>query len=201
MKLEQRDFRKLRWHLIGTTGLILMAGLIALASSYSGKPVHRDNAAAKNKYQTTDNRLRQVRTEEQEIRDKTALFAELRSRGAVGEEKRLEWTEKLRQIRRELRLPDISYEFSPQIALEGSGSKDYAYYNSPMKIHLQLLHEGDLLNFLARLREEASAFVLVRSCRIKRLPAASGDPKTAPATLSADCEMDWITLHQPSTGK
>ena len=46
-----------------------------------------------------DNKLRQVRSEENEIRHKAAVFNDLQSQRVLGEEQRLEWVELLEEIR------------------------------------------------------------------------------------------------------
>jgi hypothetical protein len=119
--------------------------------------------------------------------------------GIVGPERRLDWTEQLRDLQRELRLPGMTYEFGPQTLLEGSSPSGYAYHASNLKVRLRLLHEGDLLNFLDRLQREAKAMVLVRNCRMARLP--SGDAGADGARLSAECSMEWVTLSQSSARK
>ena len=41
--------------------------------------------------------------------------------------------------------------------------------------------------------------VLVRSCKLVRLPAANAS--TSAAQLSADCTMEWVTLRRASGAK
>ena len=63
---------------------------------------------------------------------------------------------------------------------------------------MRLLHEEDLLNFITRLQREAKAMVLVRNCKVTRLP--SGNSADA-AQLLADCAMEWVTLRRASGTK
>ena len=66
---------------------------------------------------------------------------------------------------------------------------------SQMRLQLQLLHEGELLPFLADLRDAVQALVQVRACTIERL--GSGSPNRGNnAQLTADCTLEWITLRE-----
>jgi hypothetical protein len=93
----------------------------------------------------------------------------------------------------------MTYEFGPQLPLETTTDAGYAYHSSQLKIQLRLLHEEDLLNFITRLQQEAKAMVLVRSCKLARLPAANA--AATAAQLSADCTMEWVTLRRASGAK
>ena len=62
-----------------------------------------------------------------------------------------------------------------------------------MRVELALLHEEDLLRFLADLRESGNAYYSVRSCRISRSGAAGAGTAIAPR-LRADCSIDLITI-------
>jgi hypothetical protein len=116
--------------------------------------------------------------------------------GMIGPEKRLEWTESLRDLQRRLRLPGMNYEFGPQVPLESVAGADYAFHSSQLKIQLRVLHEEDLLNFVGQLQKEAKALVVLRACKLSRLPGGS-TPRDA-AQLVGECTMEWITLRRPS---
>ena len=191
-----RDLKKLRWHLLAVAALLAAAALLALWSRSIEGEARRDMDAAAARFRQTESRLRQVRTEEQEIKEKSALFLRLSRNGIIGDEQRLEWTEMLRDVQRQLRLPEMSYEFAPQALLEGGTNGDYAFLASPMKIHLQLVHEYDLINFLDLVQRQARALVVTRSCALGRStpsPSAAGRGQ-----LSADCELEWITARSPA---
>ena len=192
-----RDLRKLRWQLLALAILLALAVTMILWSHSVEERSRRELDAASAQFRQTESKLRQVRTEEQEIKEKSALFLGLMRSGILGEERRLDWTEMLRDIQRQLRLPRMSYEFAPQAPLENGVSGDYTFYTSPMKIHLQLVHENDLINFLDLVQRHAKALVLVRSCSVGRTSAQGSDAANSP--LSADCALDWITVHGASS--
>lgn len=199
MKWAKRDLVKLRLPLLGTAILLVLSSLIAWWSIREADQAMRErNVAAASKSQI-EHRLRQVRTEEQELKERAHVFQQLQSAGITGEEKRLDWTEMLRQIQAEIRIPGMSYEFGIQKALDTVDGAAYAYFASPMRLQLRLLHEEDLLNFLFRVQKEAKALVLVRNCKLSPV-AGSGDGRGV-GQLAAECELQWITLRRSSGGK
>ena len=198
MKFERRDLSKLQWYALAAVVAIAIAAAAGFWSNDgAGKArVERDAAAARKAQ--TEQRLGQVRTEEQEIKARTQQYQQMEQAGVTGPEKRLDWTELLRDLQRQLRLPGMTYEFGPQIPLETSPAVGYAYHSSLLKIQLRLLHEEDLLNFIARLQREAKAMVLVRNCKMSRLPPGNSADGTQ---LLAECSMEWVTLRRASGGK
>lgn len=192
-----KDLRKLAWPMAVLAGLVGTGAALAWWSQGLEKQARQEFEEATALYQQTETRLRQVRTEEQEIKDKSALFLRLTRDGIIGEEKRLDWTELLRDIQHQLRLPQMRYEFAPQRPLEPGSSGEYAFYASLMRLHLDLVHEEDLLGFLAAVQARAKAMVAVRSCAVARI--AEGAPSHGSAQLSADCELDWITARGTGT--
>ena len=191
MKFAVRDLVKLQWHLLLALALLIAAGLLGYWSQHRAKQAKVGRDLAHSQLQQIDSRLRQVRTEEQEIKERTVLFQQLEQSGITGEEKRLEWIELLRDLHRQLKLPGMSYEFGPQLPLELVNGAAYAYQSSHQHIQLRLLHEEDLLNFLQQLQQRAKAMVLLRSCRLSR-----SETNAAQTQLIADCDMEWVTLRR-----
>lgn len=201
MKFTVRDLRKLRWPLLGTLLLLLAAGLLAWWSLLNAQQAEQQRRTAENGKNQIEQRLRQVRTEEQEIKERTRVFQRLQNSGIAGEEQRLEWTEMLRDIQHDMRLPGISYEFGTQQTLENAPDLAYAYFASPMRLQLRPLHEEDLLKFLTRVQKEAKALVLVRRCKLSSASSRASDAGETQPSLSAECELQWITLQRSATTK
>ena len=134
-----------------------------------------------------------VESEKQEIRAYQPLFIELRRRHFVGTENRLDWVEAIRQIQEQRRLLPLTYEIDPQQPYKVDGrlaTGDYQLRGSRMTLHMDLLHEMDLFNFLGDLRQQG--VFTVQQCTIRRLASA---PASAPgASLSSDCTLNWLTL-------
>ena len=199
MKLTTADFAKLQYSLLAA---LLMAAIgagsvfFALNQSKAAKVARNAAQAERNEFA---GKLDRVRSEEREIKQKSAVFAELQKRGVVGEEQRLEWVELLKDIRDKRRLIDLQYEFAPQRALEitaaGAPASAYAFYASSMKMQVKLLHEEDLTRLLGDLRQQAAALIQVKACNVSRIAHGAGESSLA-AQLQADCLIDWITLRE-----
>lgn len=195
MKFTGRDFVKIRIPLLGALLLSAAGGLIAWWSAGEADRAQRERDAAAAHKNQLEQRLRQARTEEQELKAQTQTFLAWQAAGITGEEKRLEWTEALRNIQHNLHLPGMTYEFGIQTPLENVSGAAYAWFGSPLRLQLGLLHEGDLLRTLSAIEREAPALVLTRSCKLARL---ASDETTGPALLKADCEMQWLTARRAS---
>jgi len=140
-------------------------------------------------------RLTRIADEEREVKEKLAVYRRLKDLGIIGPERRLEWADAIKRIRAQRDLIDLRYRVEPQqqfASLPGKpGSIDF--YASTMKVNLALLHEEDLLGFLADLRASGNAYYAVRKCALTRtgVPAAAAN---LAARVRADCEIDFITI-------
>ena len=199
MKLTGRDLPKLWLPLLAALAMFLVAGLLVWGSQLDAGKAEQERSVATATKNQIEQRLRQVRTEEQEIRERTQLLQQLQNSGITGEEKRLDWMEMLRETQRELRIPGMSYEFGAQTSLDKSEDATYTWFSSPLLLKLRLLHEEDLLNFLARVEKNARALVIVRSCKLAPLPGQANGREVM-AQLSAECDMLWLTA-RPASGK
>ena len=198
MKLSSADFPKLQLS-IASALLMLAFGAasvhLALASTRLATIAQ---STAQRERNDVDGKLKRVRSEEAEIKQKSALFNSLQARGVFGEEQRLEWVELLKTIRDRHRLLDLQYEISPQRKLDDGPDSAYAFYASAMQVRLKLLHEEDLTRLLGDLRQHARPLIDVRSCKLWRLPRGDAD---GVAQLQAECLIDWITLRATANGK
>lgn len=195
MKLSGRDFPKLLLALLVSLALVVLAGLLAWATRLEAAKAELErNTAAAAKTQI-EQRLRQVRTEEQDIRERTELFRQLQSAGITGEERRLDWMEMLRDIQDELRIPSMNYEFGAQTSVDNAPGAGYAWFSSPMRLQLRLLHEEDLVNFLTRVEKRAKSLVIVRACKLSPVQRTT-EARDTMAQLAAECEMQWLTVRR-----
>ena len=195
MKLGASDFPKLQWSLLATVLMMIVGAAMVYFSFNATEVAKRDRAAAQAERNEFDGKLKQVRNEEDEIKQKSAVFNALQTRGMIGEEQRLEWVELLKDIRDTRRLIDLQYEIAPQRRLDTDTAKGFAFYSSTMRLQLKLLHEEDLTRLIDDLHRRARALIQVKSCDVSRLPQDAGDGAPA-AQLQADCRIDWITLRE-----
>ena len=197
MTLTRRDLRKLGLPLTSMLALIVVAGLLAWSTLSDVRQAEQERNAASAARNQIEQRLRRVRDEEQDLKGRTQTLLDLKNSGIAGEERRLDWMEMLRDTQRELRLPGMKYEFGAQIPLDAGDGSGFGWFSSPLRIQLRLLHEGDLVNFLARIEKEAKALVIIRACQLSPLPG-QGDARNGLAQLGAECEMQWLTLRTPA---
>lgn len=190
-----REFSLLRNAVLVFLGTLAVALAAVSASSWQLRRAHLDEAAALLERDGARLRLAHAETEKEEIRQYQPQFVELRRRGLVGPERRLDWVEAIRQIQEQRRLLPLTYEIEVQqpYRLETTlPTGDYALLGSRMALHMDLLHELDLLNFLADLR--LTGTFAVQDCVIRRAAGASPVAGVLAPNLNADCTLNWLTL-------
>jgi len=190
-----RDVSLLRNAVLVFLGTLVLALAAVLASTWQLRQAQLEEAAALLERDSARNRLAHAETEKEEIRQYQPQFIALRRRGLVGPERRLDWIEAIRQIQEQRRLLPLSYEIEVQqpYRLETAlPTGDYSLLGSRMSLHMDLLHELDLLNFLSDLRQTGT--FAVQDCTIRRTAAAPPAPGVPAPTLNADCTLNWLTL-------
>lgn len=198
MKLVPADFRKIRINLLAAALMCAAGGAAVFFSLAQAKAARTAQIQVSKDRNEFDRKLKQVRNEENEIKQKSSLFSNLQARGVIGEEQRLDWVELLKDIRDKRRLLDLQYEISPQRPLDTLAGNGLTFYASAMKLQLKLLHEEDLIRLLDDLRSQAKALIQVKNCNVSRLPRGSDNHNNGLAQLQADCLIDWVTLREAS---
>jgi len=199
MSLTQQDWRKLRYPIIGLGAALILVGLlVSFADQYRAK-----NETA---LQIQLNLLNQARQkyqssglEKETIIQYLPKYNELLASGFIGEERRIEWIETLRQIHAQHKLFSIDYSIGLQERYKPSflpNLGNFRLNRSVMSLKLDMLHEGDLLALLDGLHEQTTPFI-VRDCEIKRPIGAVVNTKNITSNMQANCEIDWLTLRDP----
>lgn len=198
--ISKDDFRRIRLSLAAAMLMFCLGAAAIYGTSQLLKAERKNHEAAKAKRTEIQGQLSRARDEELEIKQKIARFNELSRQGVIGLERRLDWIEQIRQIKGSRKLMDIQYEIAPQVSLDSAilsgGSGEFEFLSSQMQFKMDLLHEDDLLNFLADLHSTAKAYLRVRRCDIGRLTVSSRDGRGPPPQLSAACTVDWITVRE-----
>ena len=182
--------------------LLLAAGVALLwTSRHSLAQQHRRLAAAQVDRRHVAERLLRIAHEEREVRDHVELYQRLKDLRILGEERRLDWIEALTRIRAEHGLLDLRYQVERQKVLKTlpGNPAGLDLRASSMTVELALLHEGDLVRFLADLRASGSAYYSVRQCTITRTAPAPSTGSIAPR-LRGVCQIDLITLSEGKAG-
>jgi hypothetical protein len=153
---------------------------------------------------TQERQLAEARTRFQrsgEERDLIARFLpqfqNLRTRGLVGPEERINWLEALRAANDQARMFGAEYQIStqqPYAYAHEFGAQRLGMAQSVMKLNLRLAHEGELMRFFRLLeRQQAGAFD-INQCVLQRI-GSQPESVTLQPYLRAECELAWITLN------
>ena len=201
MKIARQDLRRLRLPLAATLVLAAAGAAVVLVTQYyhSLGVQQRQGPLAERK--AAQDRVAKVEEEERDIRGNLVHYRKLVEHGIVGPEHRLDWIDAIAAIKNARRLFEIRYAIEPQRPLDYPGiatKGSAAFMVSRMKLDMLLLHEEDLLGFLADLNAAAKAYVSVRNCSVTR--AQEGAPtRTIGPKLRAACTVDLITLREGTT--
>jgi len=152
-------------------------------------------AAAQAERRQNAERLARISEEEREVSEKLDVYRRLGQLNILGEERRLEWADAITRIRGERELLDLRYRVERQRLLTSAPGKpaNVDFFASTMKVELALLHEEDLLRFLADLRNSGNAFYSVQRCVLSRTGQAATGVGITPR-LRAECEIDLVTI-------
>lgn len=125
-------------------------------------------------------------------------YDEFYQRGFVGRESRLDWIESLREARKDLTLPRVSYAIEPQLQalapVESIRASDDVQINlSRVQLEIGLVHELDLLQFVAELQNKAPGLIRVDGCSLA-WQAASGEQLNVAANIQAVCALQIYSL-------
>jgi len=175
---------------------LLAAGvaLIGWADSSLGN-AGRALAAAQVERKQNAERLARIAEEEREVKTNLALYQQLKQLNVLGPERRLEWADAIARIRAQRELLDLRYRVERQKLLSAVPGKpaNVEFYASSMRVDLALLHEEDLLRFLADLRASGNAYYSVKQCALQRTGQAATGLTITPR-LSANCQIELITI-------
>lgn len=193
-RAEKKEAAPIRLSAISFALALTTAALAVGASRWCLQVRRADLAQAQQMRDAAFGKFSQADQEIEEIGLYQPQFLQLRARGRLGFENRLAWTDAMRQSQQQRRLLPISYEIEPQQAFRldpPALAGAYRLHGSLMTLHMDLLHEMDLFDFLGDLRVHAN--IAVRDCAIKRGTMAPQTTAVAPL-LSAHCTLYWLTL-------
>ena len=192
--MNQADLQALRTPLIVLLA-VLVAGALAIYYSDRLKKAARQQLAQQQALLKEARMRLQKSGEEKDIIVKYLDdFRELESSGFIGEEQRINWLDGLRLANQQADLFGVDYQIGTQ--------KPYPYaaeFNpgqitlnqSLMKLSFRLLHEEDLMRFLAALARQGGGIFTVDQCVIKRLN--TGGVIRFQPNIGAECDLSWIT--------
>ncbi len=188
---------------------LLMAGILACAMllllSYSDHQSIRARLAMQaqqSRQARAQENLQGSADERNLIFQYLPLYLKLLDRGFIGEERRIDWIDALRNINAQHKLFGINYHIGAQELCNlpfKLATGRFLLHCSSMKIEMPLLHEGDLLTLIGALDNDQLAPFMLRDCVMARTNVAAID-RLEPS-LNVSCELDWLTATEPVRGK
>ena len=188
------DLRALRNPLIALL-LVLLAGASAIYYS------DRLKAVARQQLVQQQNQLKDARTRLQKSGDEKDIivryldgYLQLERSGFIGEEQRINWLDGLRIANQQADLFGVDYQIGTQKPYPYTAAFNVgqmALNQSVMKLQFRLLHEEDLMRFLAALARQGGGIFTVDQCSLRRVDTR-GAIRYQP-NVTADCELSWIT--------
>ena len=169
--------------------------------------VRAEHAAIVGEHGALSERIARMAEEQRALQDHLPTYLDLQARGVFGQERRRDWIDAMSRFKTARGLYEVKYAIEPQRSLAMSPSAaaaDLELRASRMELDLQLLHEGDLLGFLADLHGMPGAQLLPRDCLIRRLEASAADrgvERNLGPQLHAHCSFDLATIVERRRGQ
>jgi hypothetical protein len=195
MSFSREELGKLALPLLACLALLGAGGALVSTAGTGLRAARADLELAQRARTQNSERLARIAEEEREVREKLAVYEQLKRLNILGEERRLEWADSIKRIRARRELLDVRYRVERQRLLSSLPGKpaNVEFHASAMKVELALLHEEDLLRFLSDLRDAGNAYYVVRRCSLSRT-GQSGDGTSIAPRLRADCDIDLVTI-------
>lgn len=201
MKLDKQDWQKLQTPLAVLAAVIITVVLLFGFAQYYNANQEQALQAQQNLLNAARQRYQSSGSEKDMITEFLPQYQALISKGFVGEERRIEWVDDLRAQHKNHKLFGIKYNISQQEKYTPAFAPNlggFALHRSIMKLELDMLHEGDLLQLTESLNANNAASFMLRDCEMVRLNAGGALSHQLIANLHAQCELDWLTLREPA---
>ncbi|HZX30716.1 MAG TPA: hypothetical protein VFF03_05145 [Rhodocyclaceae bacterium] len=177
----------------------LVSGLTAVGGTYwlnlSARQADQQAEAVRGAAQET---LANVENEQSELQTNLARYRDLVDRSIIGNEKRLNWHETLKEERDRLPMAGMVFSLAPQAGMSQDAAGNptdeglFRRRQSTMKLAAAFQRETVFVDFLEASARKAHALPIVRSCRLTRAQE-EGQPY---AGILAECLIDWTTLER-----
>lgn len=196
MKIGRDDLKQLRGPLALAAVLFALGATCLVVSDRYLDAAKEIRDATRLSRVAAQERMLRVSEEEREIRDNLVFYDQMRERGMVSEQNRIELIESIARIKNNRKLFEIKYRIEAQRGLDypgivAAGAGDFTV--SRMKLDMLLLHENDLLDFLADLQAARKGYVSVRQCTVTRIErGAPPAPTSMQPRLRAECQVDLV---------
>jgi hypothetical protein len=197
MTLAVADLGLLRWNIAALSAAAILGSVIFYSSS-----VYVENAKSEmQKARSQSNDARRQLSAAVDDRENMSIYADeygaLTQLNIIGDDRRLDWMEDMEGLRRMNLVIDFSYQISPQSKYTpkppiNTGNFEIRY--SEMKLHFDLLHEVQLVNFFNAMTNDIRGWYQLEGCSIQRKTGIQNNNEQGQPQLTAECSGGWITL-------
>ena len=195
MSIDFKDLRAIRWQLLTTLLLIVLWG----AAFWGLHQQHQSRTETLLAQQglTSQNQQSQLsyRGQNQIMQTLLPQYQQLIDSGLVGEERRIEWLQALRDAQQRIR--NIQYSITPKSTYTANflpKLTKLSVQRSLMNIQFDARHEGDIVGFIKHLSLNTPAPFIWQACEIKRINT-NYDPQAM--NMHVECQLAWLTLREP----
>lgn len=198
MKMSPQDFQKLKLPLVTLAVALISMTLLFYITDTKKAEAARLLKQQEDMYMQAKQKFETSGQEKETIINFLPKYQKLISDGFVGEERRIEWVDSLRNIHQQQKLFSINYsigmqeDYKPTFNLPTGA---LTLRRSVMKLELSMLHEGDLLTLIDALRKYQTSTFILRDCEINRQNATVTN--TLVPNMLASCNLDWLTIKEP----
>jgi hypothetical protein len=190
-------FRALRvaWALLAIS--IVAMVVLGISSRWFLEHERGDSLFADRKFREAQARVEGAKRERDDLAASVVVFSDLVERGILQEQRRLDFVERLEQLRSQYHLAALEYEISPQRPLILAGSRVFNTVDvmaSRVQLKMRALHEGDLLGFVNAVDRPVKGFQHIERCEIRRLETVAID--IPGPRVEGECLLDWISIKE-----
>lgn len=195
MKLSRSDFTLMQWSLLAVCGSALLSAAFLYGSGHYAAQAQQDRRNAQARLDDARRQLASVQEDRQNMATYAEKYMTLANSGIIGDGRRLDWMEGLEKLRQQHLVTSFRYNIAPQTMHApmlpiDSGNFDIQY--SEMNLEFDLLHEGQLPNFISALRNQVKGHYQLEGCTLKRRNI--DEEGGGAAGLTTECRGGWITL-------
>tara|TARA_R110002167_G_scaffold30424_6_gene100595 strand:+ start:28283 stop:28930 length:648 start_codon:yes stop_codon:yes gene_type:complete len=200
LPLEKEDLLLLRVPLVVFAASVLIASVLYFGSDTFNQSANFALSQAQSQYQQAESSVREIAEEEETIIRYIDRYRDIEEEGAVSNEDRLAFIEKVGEFRARYDLYPIQMDIGEQgklalqydpFDLNPGAPVDVKF--SEILLSYSLVHEEDLTRLLNAIIDE-SGLILPNSCDIKADNLTEIDFTQLGFNLGANCTLFWFTF-------
>lgn len=190
MTFSQADLPHIKLSLLTLIVTLVLGGSAVFISQKFATDAKKASLSAQQQLNDARTKLKAAQDDQENMATYTKEYSAIHHREIIGDEQRLNLIENLETLRQRNRVLDFKYAIAPQQPYKPATAVDSGNFDlklSAMTLQLELLHEGQLINFFDSLRRDVNGWFILDKCTLDRSSGAT-------AQLKADCAGGWLTL-------